>query len=172
MNINETLEMESRVDAYVQADINTPAFFTQPQPLTEMNWTTESIKLKVLSSPQVSVDFDIPDLNPFKYRGSKITINTALNQTDIKKLYASPQKSLQINNFVKLSETKRAWISRATINETTGAVAFELITNITDVVDSDLPLTSLRVAPPPSVECEVETLCFANENNSQYLPTI
>ena len=172
MNINETLEMESRVDSYVRADVNTPAYFTSTQPIAELNWTTESMKLKVLSSPQVSVDFDIPDLNPDKYRGSRIVINTALNQTDIKKLYASPQKSLIINNFVQLSETKRAWISRATINETTGAVSFELITNITDVVDSDLPLTSLRIAPPPSVECEVETLCFANENNSQYLPTI
>lgn len=172
MSINETLEFESRVSSYLEADVNTPAYFTQPQTTPSLQFTTGDMQLKVLATPQVSLDFPAPDISPSEYRGTRINIETALNQQQIKRLYQNPNFSLQINNFVEISETKRAWVSNAEINETTGRTVFELITNLDEIIEDEIFKARRTSKEQQPTLCEANTLCFESATNSQYIDVI
>jgi hypothetical protein len=126
----------------------------------------------VLSSPQVALDFPAPDISPNEYRGTRINIETALTQQQIKTLYENPNFSLQINNFVEISETKKAWISNAEINETTGRTVFELITNIDEIVEDEIFVARRVSKEQQPTLCEANTLCFESATNSQYIDVI
>jgi hypothetical protein len=172
MAINETLEFESRVSSYLRADVNVPAYFTQPQTTPTLNWSTGDMQLKVLASPQVSLDFPAPDISPSEYRGTRINVETALTQQQIKTLYENPNFSLQINNFVKISEQKKAWISNAEINETTGRTVFELITNLDEINEDELIIQRRSNRTQQPSPCEANMLCFETAINSQYIDVI
>jgi hypothetical protein len=126
---------------------------------------------KCIGHPQLNVQFASTNQKSL-YKATKITMNHALNTEQIKNILRNPQKSINLFNFVEQQRLKKCWISNMEINMETGAIDVELITNIKNEPDAQQQRNIPRSVARPRSTCETNILCFANNQNSQYIGAI
>jgi hypothetical protein len=84
---------------------------------------------KCIDSEGLSLSFP-STADPDTYKGTRIVLNHYLNQLQIKNVLANPERPIELLNFVETDKNKICWIKDLVINNETGNIEAELITNI------------------------------------------
>lgn len=179
-----TIQMEVNEVAFVRVTYNlynnppnlgSDSYVENPNKTLLHDMTIEYSRTSFFSAtatPILNLSFDSTD-DDNAYKGTRINLAHFLTQAQIKKLLNEPQKSVDLINFVDVDKTKPCWIRDIQINNETGAIEGELITNITNTTQ-DVPsiVPVVQTQRRPILECGNNQLCFANEINSQYIGAI